>query len=74
MSPLDYGIDPLLRMKDLLQMMSVSDDTIYRYIRDHKFPKGENITHKVTFYKLSEVRLAIESGFKHDFSEINATR
>jgi predicted DNA-binding transcriptional regulator AlpA len=68
------GIDPRLRMNDLLPILGVSQAEIYRRIESGKFPKGIRESHRISVYLLSEVRLALESGFTHDFSSINSTR
>jgi predicted DNA-binding transcriptional regulator AlpA len=68
------GIDPRLRMNDLLPILGVSQAEIYRRIESGKFPKGIRESHRISVYLLSEVRLALESGFTYDFSSINSTR
>ncbi|OHD90963.1 MAG: hypothetical protein A3G19_02540 [Sulfuricurvum sp. RIFCSPLOWO2_12_FULL_43_24] len=74
MTPLDFGIDPRLRMKDILNLVNFSQAEVYRKIEANVFPRGIRESHRISIYRLSEVKLAIESGFKYDFSEINATR
>lgn len=70
----DFGLDQRLRMVDLLPILALSEAEIYRRIEAGVFPKGIRESHRVSVYLLSEVRLAIESGFTHDFSAINASR
>jgi predicted DNA-binding transcriptional regulator AlpA len=71
---LALGIDPRLRMNDLLPILGVSQAEIYRRIESGKFPKGIRESHRISVYLLSEVRLALESGYSHDFSVVNETR
>lgn len=71
---LALGIDPRLRMSDLLPILGVSQAEIYRRIESGKFPKGIRESHRISVYLLSEVRLALESGYSHDFSVVNETR
>lgn len=68
------GIDPRLRMTDLLPILAISEAEVYRRIEAGHFPRGIRESHRVSVYLLSEVRIAIESGFNHDFSAINAIR
>lgn len=68
------GIDPRLRMDDLLPILAISEAEVYRRIEAGHFPKGIRESHRVTVYLFSEVRIAIESGFTHDFSAINTKR
>lgn len=68
------GIDPRLRMDDLLPILAISEAEVYRRIEAGHFPKGIRESHRVSVYLFSEVRIAIESGFTHDFSAINAKR
>jgi predicted DNA-binding transcriptional regulator AlpA len=68
------GIDPRLRMVDLLPILAISEAEVYRRIEAGYFPRGIRESHRVSIYLLSEVRIAIESGFTHDFSVINALR
>jgi predicted DNA-binding transcriptional regulator AlpA len=68
------GIDPRLRMTDLLPILGISQAEIYRRIEAGYFPKGIRESHRISVYLLSEVRLALETGFSHDFSVINETR
>lgn len=68
------GIDPRLRMVDLLPILAISEAEIYRRIDAGRFPKGIRESHRVSIYLLSEVRLALETSFSHDFSHINADR
>jgi len=69
-----FGIDPRLRMVDLLPILAISEAEIYRRIEAGRFPKGIRESHRVSIYLLSEVRLALETSFSHDFSHINADR
>jgi predicted DNA-binding transcriptional regulator AlpA len=68
------GIDPRLRMSDLITILGISQAEIYRRIENNRFPRGIRESHRVSVYLLSEVRLALDSGFAHDFSEINLGR
>jgi predicted DNA-binding transcriptional regulator AlpA len=71
---MSLGIDPRLRMSDLPAILAISQAEIYRRIELGKFPRGIRESHRVSVYLLSEVRIAIESGFKYDFSELNSSR
>lgn len=73
-SMLALGFDPRLRICDLPKILGFSKAEIYRRIEVGKFPRGIRESHRITVYLLSEIKLAIESGFEHDFSEINAMR
>jgi predicted DNA-binding transcriptional regulator AlpA len=74
MSPLDYGIDPRLRMKDILCIVNFSQAEVYRKIDANVFPRGIRESHRISIYHLSEVKLAIESNFKYDFTDVNEHR
>jgi predicted DNA-binding transcriptional regulator AlpA len=69
-----FGIDPRCRMADLLTILGISQAEIYRRIEANRFPKGIRESHRISVYLLSEVRLALEPGFSHDFAAINETR
>lgn len=71
---LALGIDPRLRMSDLPAILGISEAEIYRRIDSGKFPRGVRESHRVTVYFFSEIKVAIESGFEHDFSQINDIR
>lgn len=68
------GLDPRLRMSDLLPILGVSEAEVYRRIDLDKFPKAIRESHRVAVYLLSEIKLALDSGYSHDFSVINSTR
>jgi len=68
------GIDLRLRMSDLLPILGVSQAEVYRRIEAGRFPRGIQESHRISVYLLSEIHLAIDSGFKHDFSELNSSR
>jgi predicted DNA-binding transcriptional regulator AlpA len=61
-------------MVDLLPILAISKAEVYRRIEAGHFPRGIRESYRVSVYLLSEVRIAIESGFNHDFSAINAIR
>lgn len=73
-SMLAFGFDPRLRMHDLPKILGFSQAEIYRRIDSGKLPRGIRESHRITVYLLSEIKLAIESGFEYDFSEINTMR
>lgn len=73
-SMLAFGFDPRLRMQDLPKILGFSQAEIYRRIVAGQFPRGIRESHRITVYPLSEVKLAVESGFQHDFSAINVLR
>jgi len=68
------GLDPRLRMSDLLPILGISEAEIYRRINLDKFPKAIRESHRVSVYLLSEIKLALDSGYSHDFSAINEMR
>ena len=51
--------DLLISMKDITRMTTLASPTIYRLIRDQKFPPGEMITINRRVWRLSEVEEAI---------------
>jgi predicted DNA-binding transcriptional regulator AlpA len=61
-------------MSDLLPILGVSQAEIYRRIEAGRFPRGIRESHRISVYLLSEIRLAIDSGYSHDFSVVNEAR
>jgi prophage regulatory protein len=52
--------DRYIRMRELAEMLSISDSTIYRLIQENKFPKQIKLTVRTSVWKLSEINKWIE--------------
>lgn len=55
------GIDPVLRLRDLISYTGLSKSTIYRLIGEGLFPKGFKIGLKARAWSLNEVNAWLES-------------
>lgn len=52
---IDYEIDRIVRMKELKKILSLSNATIYRYIKLNQFPKQIQISSSIVGWRLSAV-------------------
>ena len=57
------GIDPVLRLKDVLYCTGLSKTTIYRLISESRFPKQIKLSQKVSAWKQSEIQAFIDGKY-----------
>ena len=47
--------DRYIRIKELATMLGIGKSTIYRLIKDNKFPKQIRLTERTSVWRLSEI-------------------
>lgn len=57
------GIDPVLRLKDVLYCTGLSKTTIYRLMSESRFPKQIKLSQKVSAWKQSEIQAFIDGKY-----------
>jgi prophage regulatory protein len=58
----------LLRVKQLIKLLSISKSTIYGWIKDDKFPKGTKIN-GITVWRESEINDWVSENYKDHILE-----
>lgn len=48
-------VDRYVRIKELSDMLGIGKSTIYRSVKDGKFPKQIKLTERTSVWKLSEI-------------------
>ncbi len=48
-------VDRYVRIKELSNMLGIGKSTIYRSVKDGKFPKQIKLTERTSVWKLSEI-------------------
>lgn len=48
--------DRYIRLKELAPMLSLGESTIYRLIKENKFPKQIKLTERTSVWKLSVIK------------------
>ena len=57
----DTQIDPILRQPAILRLLSIHSTTLWRWVKDDKFPKSTKYGARVTGWRLSVVEAWLES-------------
>lgn len=65
MSTMIKGIDPMLRLKEVLYCTGLSKTTIYRLISEGRFPKQSKLSQKASAWKQSEVQAFIDGKYSN---------
>ncbi|WP_020559025.1 helix-turn-helix transcriptional regulator [Thiofilum flexile] len=59
------GIDPLLRLKEVMYCTGLSKTTIYRLISDGRFPRQLKLSQKVSAWKQSDIQAFIDGKYSN---------
>lgn len=54
-------MDGLVRIKEVCQVTGLSNSTIWKWVKEDKFPKPIKLSYKVTVWKASEVKAFIDA-------------
>lgn len=54
-------VDRFVRMKELVEILSLGRSTIYRLIADNKFPKQTKLTERTSAWRMSVINEWVES-------------
>jgi len=58
----------LIRIKQVVQLLSISESTVRRYVKAGILPSPTKLTAKVTVWKLSQIEDYINSNFNSNCS------